>query len=109
MMKTEKYIMHISEGFGMKIYLGQASFIMQFLIMYNTEFPLYTSRDKGWFEIKMFVFTAGFLWCVHEISSRFLCAYKECMNNFGSIEDKVIPLKALARESGLRGCSRFSK
>ena len=39
--------MHISEGFGMKIYLGQASFMMQFLIMYNTEFPLYTSRDKG--------------------------------------------------------------
>ena len=57
MMKTEKYVMHISKGFGMKMYLGQTSFIMQLLIMYNTEFPREAKDD---FEIKMFVFTAGF-------------------------------------------------
>ena len=104
---AKKYVMHISKGFGMRMYLGQASFIMQLLIMYNTEFPL---EAKDGFEIPMFVFTAGFLWSIHEIGSRFLFAYnKECMSNFGSIADKDIPLKVLARQCGLRGCSKFSK
>ena len=31
------------------------------------------------------------------------------MSNFGSIADKDISLKKLARECGLRGCSRVSK
>ena len=55
---AKKYVMHISKGFGMRMYLGQASFIMQLLIIYNTEFPL---EAKDGFEIPMFVFTAGFL------------------------------------------------
>ena len=40
MMKTEKYIMHISKGFGITMYLGETSFIMQLLIMYNTEYAI---------------------------------------------------------------------
>ena len=40
MMRTEKYIMHISKGFGIRMYLGETSFIMQLLIMYNTEYAI---------------------------------------------------------------------